>query len=254
MGQVECSPSDVNRPSAIVDVFPTGMNFLASNDCLVSSAPAGSAAKTLIAGFRALAACWLLRKKQTTGTYSSVFTCDRTAAEHAPTTHRHDDRVQRLAERIGLLEQLEHERALSGHDVGVLVRVHECRTCAIDNGLGRGLTGLERGDALGNDAAVATHGRLLDLGCVAGHDNVRGDATQTSGQCECLCVVAAAVRHDTACGLISRQVEHGRARPAELERANLLQVLALEHERAARQAVHRRAGQCRRARKISRAA
>src|SRR5690606_38751213 len=90
--------------------------------------------------------------------------------------------------------------------------------------------------------AVALDGEPLHGRRVARHHDVRRDAALARRPRERLGLVAGAVRDDAAArdGLV--EPRHGVGGAAELEGADLLELLALEEERAAGEAVERRAG------------
>ena len=108
------------------------------------------------------------------------------------------------------------------------VSLHEPRRGLLAGGEGR----LAERD----DAAVAFDRGLLHRRRGPRHDDVRRDAADAGRQSQRLRVVAAGMRHDAPRGLRVGELEDCVGRAAILERADLLQVLALEVDSPARRA------------------
>ena len=138
------------------------------------------------------------------------------------------DRHDQLGEIGHVLEQLEPERALAGHDVRVVERMHE-RQPALARALVRG------GEALVQRRAADVHDRALAARRLGlGDRRVRGDehlaqhAPRGRGRREPLGVVAGRCGDDAArAALLPQRRQLGR-RAAHLERARELEVLGLQ--------------------------
>ena len=150
---------------------------------------------------------------------------DRDARGQPAAADRHDQ----LREVGHVLEQLEAERALAGHDVRVVERMHE-RQPALARALVRGGEALvQRRAADVHDRALAAGGLGLGDRRVGGDEDLAQHAARGRGRRESLGVVAGRRGDDAArAALLAQRGELGR-RAAHLERARELEVLGLEH-------------------------
>src|SRR5438105_7827143 len=139
------------------------------------------------------------------------------------TTERHDDRVDLRQ----ILEDLEPDGAVAGHDRGVAEGVHEQAVDAVAT------MGAERVEPLvvrhRNDlASHALHGRELRGRSALRYHDGAGDAEAVRVPGDALRHVARARGPDTARELRARRERHGVARAADLEGADRLKALELE--------------------------
>jgi hypothetical protein len=135
-----------------------------------------------------------------------------------------DDRADLRA----LLDDLEAERALAGDDVRVLERVDQDAPGTLRVLLRAGQRLLDVGAAQQDLRAVATRRLLLRQRGALGHEHGRPGAQQPGRERNALRVVARAGRHDAPGALGVGEPGDPQVRPADLERAGPLQVLALE--------------------------
>ena len=112
----------------------------------------------------------------------------------------------------------------------------------LDLGRDGRLAGGERRLAGDDPRAVALGRRPLDRRRGPGHHDGDRDAEQLAGQGQGLGVVARGVRDHAGAPGGFVELEHGVDGPAELEGADLLEVLALEEDRAAAPRVERPRG------------
>ena len=141
-----------------------------------------------------------------------------------------------------LFEQFEAERALARDD-GVAVVGRDVGE-AVARGQSAGVgAGRFEGIAVVEDAgAVALGGGGLHEGRALGHDDGGGDARLARGEGDALGVVARAGGDDAAGALLRRERVDGVERAANLEGARVLQLLALERDGDAREALDRARG------------
>ena len=133
-----------------------------------------------------------------------------------------------------VLEHLEGEGALPGHDQGIVERAHERPALALCRGLRRSLRVVER-LALEHDGRAVAAGRgLLGERCTDRHVDGGGDAEGACRERNALRVVARTRGDDPGFPLGRRQVGEPVGGAADLERARLLQVLGLEQDLGAR--------------------
>ena len=190
-----------------------------SSDRRASSARAGSAPMTRVPGDRPLAA-------------SAV------PDSRPPPPVGTDDHVKRSR----LLDQLESGGPLAGDHVPVVERVNECQTVPVDLG-GDGGLAVGQGRLAGHDPGpIALGGLAFHGGCGPRHHHRHRHAEQLAGQGQGLRVIARGVRDHAGPlpGLV--ELKDCVDGPAELERADLLEVLALEEDGAAATRVDRPAG------------
>ena len=153
---------------------------------------------------------------------------DGDAARQPAPAERHDDARQV----VEVLDQLESERALSGDDGGVVERVAERPAVLGGELLRRCHRVVERRPTLDDRRAVGL--ARLDLGDrrARWHEDVARDAVVAGGERHRRRVVAGAAGGDARLGPIAQRVELVH-RAADLERPRPLEVLRLEHDRAA---------------------
>ena len=149
----------------------------------------------------------------------------RHPGREASAAHRHEDRFQRTGM---LLQDLHADRALPRDDVWVVVRVHEGQAVAAAE-VERMPIGFVEGIALQHDrGAAGLHGRDLDAGRRAGHDD-RGRHPELLGrQSDALRMVARRRADHATLQRFARQSRHLVVGAAELEREDRLQVFALQ--------------------------
>ena len=153
--------------------------------------------------------------------------CHRDAGHQATAAGGHHHRAHRRA----LLDDLQAEGALPGHDVRVVVRVDEHRAGPLGEGQGLG-DGVLHAAAVQDDLRPVTPGGLyLGQRRASGHEHGGGAAEPPGGERHPLRVVARAGRHDAAGPFGLREAGDPVVGPADLERPRPLQVLALEEHR-----------------------
>ena len=156
---------------------------------------------------------------------------DRDAGQQSAAAGRHQHGLH-----VGrLLDDLQADGALSGHDVEVVERVDEDRAGLRLVGP-RGLEGVLEVAALEDHlGAVPPRGLLLGDRRALGHEHGGVDAEQLGRQRDALRMVAGRRRHHAAGALLLREPRDPGVGAAGLERAGALEVLALEVDRAADQ-------------------
>ena len=148
----------------------------------------------------------------------------RDAGDQAAAADRHDDVLD-----IGdLLEDLEGERSLAGHDIRVIERRDDDRAGALGE-CGRALQRLVDDVAVQHDLGAVVAGRLqLGQGDTERHEDRGRDAELAGGERDALGVVARRGCDDAAGALLGAQLGEQVERPADLVRPGALQVLGLE--------------------------
>ncbi len=134
-------------------------------------------------------------------------------------------------------EQFARGGALSGDDLRVGERMDHRRTGFVRDARGH-LVAIGKCRA----AQIQRRAECLDAGDLRGvrtfrHHDVRRNGARFRGQRDGGTMISRRVRDDAALGDVIRQRPHGIARAAELERADVLEILALEYDAASGEVV-----------------
>src|SRR5437016_10415729 len=148
------------------------------------------------------------------------------AAEQSAAAHGREYRVQV----DDVFQQFLCRRGLSGDDAVIVVGMHQMRACLCLDTVAGCLPRSHRRLAENNFSAVALDGSGFHGGCILKHDDPRRNSSPGSRASHRGAMISARLRDDPLRRLFLCQGEDRVRRPANFERAGLLQVFVLEEE------------------------
>jgi hypothetical protein len=153
---------------------------------------------------------------------------------------RHQHRLWHSAQRLRLLHQLQPGRALTGHHIGIVERVHERRPALLANAQRDGVAILRLPIVSDHLAAEGARARDLELGRIRGHHDSRLQPEQCRRRGHALRMIARRARHHAAGISLAVHLRDLVEGTPKLERADALQILAFDQDAPAGTCVERR--------------